>query len=534
MEDSNRTDSLRRPFHVGPIRVAAFLIFLLALCGAACQSRPATEDRGQRAEGRAQSAEGRERTAATRPAGHREVWEVATIQGVRVGYGRTTIRRTVRDGQDLLSIEGATRLAMRRFDTPITMDIRFASTETPEGRLLVCESVIAQGSTTMATTGRVIGDKLQLQVTTSGKTTTAAVPWSSEYGGYYALQQSLSRSPMKPGQTRTIRGLEPGTAQVSTTRLTARNMEPVKLLDRTAELLRIDSTTTLDGQTIPGSLWTDGDGEILKSRTDMLAIEMFRTTKEEALKASEPGKLDLAASLAIPVNRVLERPHATKRVRYRMHLDGGNPAGVFASGPSQKVQPIDPHTAEVTVFALRLGQPAGNPGAKEDPPTAADREPNNWIQSDHPKIVAAAKEAVGDLKDPWQVAVALERYAHGRIRRPGFSQAFDTALDVLESGEGDCTEHAVLLAALARARGIPARVAIGLVYYKQTFLYHMWTEMYLEGRWIPMDATLAQGGIGAAHLKLVHTSLQGASALSSFLPVAQVAGRLKIEIMEAE
>jgi hypothetical protein len=433
-----------------------------------------------------------------------------------------------------VNIEGSTRLAMRRFETPIVMDVRFASTETPDGRLVECQSVMAQGATTVTTTGRVAGGELQLRVTTSGKTTTAAIPWSPECGGYYALQQSLSRSPMKPGETRTIRGLEPGTAQFSTTRLVARNVEPVKLLDKTIDLLRIDITTTLDGQAIPGGLWTDRAGEIWKSRTDMLAMEMFRTTKEEALKASEPGELDLAANLAIPVHRALERPQATKRVRYRMHLDGGNPAEVFASGPSQKVQSIDPHTAEVTVFALRLGQPAGNPGAKEEPPTAADRQPNNWIQSDHPKIVAAAKEAAGDLKDPWQVAVALERYAHGRIRRPGFSQAFDTALDVLESGEGDCTEHAVLLAALARARGIPARVAIGLVYYKQSFLYHMWTEMYLEGRWIPMDATLAQSGIGGAHLKLVHTSLQGASALSSFLPVAQVAGRLKIEILDVE
>ena len=541
MENSDREDLLRRPSRLGPMTVAAFLILWLALHGAACRSRQAADKSGQNAEGKgriseskAQSAESERRSAATRLDGDREVWEVAYIQGVRVGYARTAIRRVARGGENLLDIEGSTRLAMRRFDTPITMDIRFASTETPDGRLVECQSVIAQGSTTVTTTGRVAGNQLQLQVATSGKTTTAAFPWPPECGGYYALQQSLSRTPMKPGETRTIRALEPGTSQVSTTRLVARNVEPVKLLDKTAELLRIDSTTTLDGQAIPGGLWTDRDGEIWKSRTEMLAIEMFRTTKEEALKASEPGDLDLATSVAIPVKRPLERPHQTKRVRYRMHLDGGNPAEVFASGPSQKVQSIDPHTAEVTVFSLRLGQPAGNAGAKEGPPTTADREPNNWIQSDHPKIVAAAKEAAGDLQDPWQTAVALERYAHSRIRRPGFSQAFDTALDVLESGEGDCTEHAVLLVALARARGIPARVAIGLVYYKESVLYHMWTEMCLEGRWIPMDATLAQGGIGAAHLKLVHTSLQGASALSSFLPVAQVAGRLKIEIAEVE
>jgi hypothetical protein len=62
----------------------------------------------------------------------------------------------------------------------------------------------------------------------------------------------------------------------------------------------------------------------------------------------------------------------------------------------------------------------------------------------------------------------------------------------------------------------------------------MWDELYIGDRWIPMDATLAQGGIGAAHIKLAHSNLKGASAYSSFLPVAQVLGRLKIKVLEAE
>jgi transglutaminase-like putative cysteine protease len=306
------------------------------------------------------------------------------------------------------------------------------------------------------------------------------------------------------------------------------------LPDKTTELLRIDMTTTLEKQTFRGNLWTDREGEIWKSWTDMLNLEQVRVTKEEALRATEPGELDFAWNVAVKVDRALERPHATKRVRYRVRLERGNPTDVFASGPSQQVRSIDPNTAEVTVLALRPQTSEVSKTSEVSPPTAQDREPNNWIQSDHPAIIAAAKEAAGDLKDPWQVAQALERYTRSRIRRPGFSQAFDTAADVIQSGEGDCTEHAVLLAALARAHGIPARVAIGLVYVKRSFLYHMWTEMHLDGRWIPMDATLAQGGIGAAHLKLVHSNLAGASALTCFLPVAQVIGRLKIEVLEIE
>lgn len=500
---------------------AGLLVLGLASSGVGCRSR------------HEEAADHRVGPASANPASpaDREIWEVASIQGVRVGYARTTIRRVERDGRSLVLTEGLTHIALRRFGTPVVMKIRADSTETPAGDLVACESVIDQGTTPVVTRGRVVGRELQLETTTSGKTSVARIPWPPDSGGFYALPQSLSRSPMQPGQERTIRALEAGTSQVSVTSLAARGWERVELSDKTAELLRIDTTTTLGGQKIRGSLWTDREGEIWKSRTEMLNLEMRRTTKEEALRATEPGELDFAWNVAIPVNRPLAHPHATKRVVYRVRLEGGNPAEVFPSGPSQQVRPIDEHTAEVTVLAIRPGQPDGNPDAKDDPPTDEDREPNNWIQSDDPKIVAAAKEAAGDIQDPWALAVALERATRSRIPRPGFSQAFDTASDVIRSGEGDCTEHAVLLAAMARARGIPARVAIGLVYHKQSFLYHMWTEMYLQGRWIGMDATLAQGGIGAAHLELVHSNLAGASPLSCFLPVAQVAGRLTIEIL---
>ncbi len=54
------------------------------------------------------------------------------------------------------------------------------------------------------------------------------------------------------------------------------------------------------------------------------------------------------------------------------------------------------------------------------------------------------------------------------------------------------------------------RAAFGLVYLpsQRAFFYHMWTEAYIEKRWIPIDGTLAQGGIDGAHLKIAQSSLK--------------------------
>lgn len=84
-------------------------------------------------------------------------------------------------------------------------------------------------------------------------------------------------------------------------------------------------------------------------------------------------------------------------------------------------------------------------------------------------------------------------------------------------------------------------MAIGLVYVqdKQAFGYHMWTEVYVDGRWLPLDATLGKGGIGASHLKLSDSNLSdsgagGQSTFTGLLAVMQVVGRLKISVLEAQ
>jgi transglutaminase-like putative cysteine protease len=261
----------------------------------------------------------------------------------------------------------------------------------------------------------------------------------------------------------------------------------------------------------------------------------YRTTKEIALEQSDVARYDLVTSLSVPVDRKLDSPYESKRIRYRLQVDDRDPSEVFAVGPSQAIEPVDPNTAIATVYALRPGQP-GNTAAPADRPTDGDRRPNSIVQSDNADIVALAERAAGDQKDAWQAALALEKFVKGYMTLTDYSQAFATAADVAKSRQGDCTEHSVLLAALARARGIPARVAIGLIYIEEkgqpAFGYHMWNEVYIDDRWIPLDATLACGGAGAARLKLIHSNMDGASALSCFLPVAEAAGRLKIEILE--
>ncbi|MDP7205632.1 MAG: transglutaminase-like domain-containing protein, partial [Pirellulaceae bacterium] len=156
------------------------------------------------------------------------------------------------------------------------------------------------------------------------------------------------------------------------------------------------------------------------------------------------------------------------------------------------------------------------------------------IQSGDPAISRQAARILPETEDPWQLALALEKHVHMLIDRKDYSQAFASALDVLESRQGDCTEHAVLLAALCRARKIPTRIAVGLVYVpgeSPGYGYHMWNEVWIGDRWIGLDATTGGGRTGADRIKILDTRLGDAEAHLPLASLLSWIGQGRLEIL---
>ncbi len=459
-----------------------------------------------------------------------------------MGYVHTVVKQIEEGGRQLLDIDVDTVTSVQRFGDQTAPGIRLKSVETPDGGLVRFTSRFDQGPTPVLTSGRVEGDKLLLKVESTGKTIPSAIAWSSEFGGFFAPEISLLRKPMQPGETRTLRHLAPIFNEVVECKLIARRLEATKLLgEATKELLRIDAEIAIAGSPLRSTMWCDADGATLKTRFEAMGQETIRTTKEIA-QASPTAGFDLGIATSVPAAGNVEGAHAAKQMRYRVQLEAGkdqvddDPEKIFVSGPTQAVHRLGNGAAEITVRSISPGPPAVGPSATGQTTSDADKNPNNFIQSDDPLIVQMAEDAAGKETEPWKIALALEKYVRAAIRQVNFSQTFATAADVAKSREGDCTEHAVLLAALARAKGIPARVAIGLVYVEgqKVFGFHMWDEVFLNGQWVPIDATLGRGGIGCGHLKLSDSNLAGGEGYASFLPVVRVMGRLKIEALSDE
>ena len=159
-----------------------------------------------------------------------------------------------------------------------------------------------------------------------------------------------------------------------------------------------------------------------------------------------------------------------------------------------------------------------------------------FLNSDDKLVKQHAGAAVGTEKDPLRKALKIERWVHDNMTNKNFTEAFATASQVARTKEGDCTEHAVLAAAMCRAAGVPSRTAFGLVYVDSekgpTMGFHMWAEVYVNGQWVPIDATLGRNFVGATHLKISDHSWAKTESLTPLLPVVRVVGKVQIEVLK--
>lgn len=136
-------------------------------------------------------------------------------------------------------------------------------------------------------------------------------------------------------------------------------------------------------------------------------------------------------------------------------------------------------------------------------PSSATLAPTALIDSDHPGVIAFAQraaQAAGPDADERQRAVALYLAVRDGFRydpyRVNLAPEGMRASSVLAQGHGWCVPKAALMAAAARALGLPARVGYADVrnhlsterlrqaLQTDLFIWHGYTELWLDGAWV--------------------------------------------------
>lgn len=244
------------------------------------------------------------------------------------------------------------------------------------------------------------------------------------------------------------------------------------------------------------------DGRIVEIRLGQAIVA--RPETEETAKRLDV--IDLFALARVPVPGPLPRG-VPKTLVYKLQ---GLPTTFQKNDARQRFAPGPGGTVLLTVSART---PLADDPAKDTPLAKAaqgaspdDLAPTPQANADAPEIRKLAQEVAGGSKGTYQAARRLSDHVFRTLEK-AYGASHDRASEVLAAGKGDCTEHAVLLIALARALGIPARSVHGLVYARyddgtDALYWHAWAEIRSGGEWIAMDPTFGQPVADATHVAL--------------------------------
>ena len=248
--------------------------------------------------------------------------------------------------------------------------------------------------------------------------------------------------------------------------------------------------------------WVDEQGRVVLA-TQLLGLTLERRPYEVAFEnwkqdvAKRGTQLsadrDIYETTAISANKVLHQNLSELTLRlggveldgfdvkgYRQHLRGDTLTVTREAPAALKAAYALPDGAKRTVMTVFM-----------------DAEPLLEVES--PEIRALASRLRGTETDPRVVAERINRWVYDSLEKR-ITVGIPSALGTLRARRGDCNEHTQLYVAVARAAGIPARVAAGLAFLDGKFYYHAWPEIWLE-RWVAVDPTFGQFPADASHLR---------------------------------
>lgn len=468
-----------------------------------------------------------------------DLWDVAYLQGARAGHVHTSVHEITRHGVKLHRALMELRLTVKRAGETIQLGMDAGTEETAPGKVV---GTFMKHYLGKAKTLEIVGtvDNGSLKLTLDKTKELKAAPWKDDVIGLARQVRLFQQRDVKPGDRFTYHSFEPSINLVVKNSVSASDYEEVELFggQQKKRLLRVESRPEKihDFQLPTLVSWLGDDLMPLRSEAEIPPfgrVVLYRTTKNVATSPAAVARLtDISTSQYVSLSRTIANPYGSKSAIYRITVRGeDDPKSLFARDERQRVKTATGQTIELEV------REDGNKPVDGKKPSAEFSQSSYFINCSDARVKSLARAAVGEEKDSWKKAVRIERWVKQNMKVTS-DEALAPADHVARTLRGDCTEYAMLTAAMCRAVGIPSRTAVGLIYADirtgPVFAFHMWTEIWVQGQWRGLDATLGRGGIGATHLKIGDHGWHETYDQGPLLPVFRMLGRLSIEVLRAE
>lgn len=473
-----------------------------------------------------------------------EFWEAIYLQGSHVGYAHGLYRPT-RSNQIQSSEE--LHLSLSRFNQQMKLDFSFNMLETTEGKIRQFTIKQSMGRDDQMVRSGVVENK-QVKITKSQgdqPAVTKTEPWSDEALGLYAMEKLYANREMKPGQEFDFKSFSSDFNTVLNYHVKVGEQQTTDLLGgRNVSFWRVSVKLQKIGDIqLPAMIcWVNDKGEVYKREQNIPGLgdlTFYRTRKDRAMPTGNaiivnPGS-DIGFSQLIRVNRRFDHFNQTRSVQYRVKLkDFEDIATAFANEPRQEIKILGKD--ELDIISRQQEPPPISSTKSEAKLPAEYLRTSHFINTDDPLVKQYARSATTGARDPWQKALMIEKWVHQKMTNKDYGKAFASAAETAKSLDGDCTEHAVLAAAMCRAVGVPSRTAIGLIHVpsERAMCFHMWFEVWIDGKWYSLDATLGQGHIAGGHVKVLDAHWNDTDSFLPLLPVTRLLGKLKMDVLSVE
>lgn len=464
-----------------------------------------------------------------------ETWFVIEFDGSPVGYEHMT-SRPLSDGlSDGIVCSRRTRLNLKRAGQDLTLEASLSTRQTENGILLEFDLQREDGSGSRTERhGEYLPDHRVFRMSEKANATRRSFDLRVADKVYSPLLDTWLPSLLEQSsRSVTMPVLFPESAAVAV----------ISAARKPSRKIRIQGGGSIDAGRIlfypqldparSTTFFTDPQGRVIRQEKQLVGgtLALVRTTSDVALATMTEQSLDLDLQAVIPVDRLL----SARNSRQELVLEFVVTKGFLPDIPDatfQKVERTSSMSARITLTQPTLPRPGPGPAPQV---ISGPLLSTHWMPLDNPTLQRAAVIGAVGKSDPGEVCRQLERFVHAEMRHSAFSTAILTADEIIKVRRGDCTEHAVLLATLMRIKGIPARLAAGLVHTNRQFGFvgHVWVEALIENQWIPFDSTVGLERLGITHVKLTDSEMpdEMTSGVSLFLPVLDLAGRTRVKVI---
>ncbi len=446
-------------------------------------------------------------------------------------------------------------MTMSRAGMAITVTTTEIYIESPDGKPLGFESIQDMSYMTMKVTGSVNeAGMIDLTVSSAGSEQKSTIPWPEGAIMAEGVRLLQEKHGLQKGTVYDVNVFVPSAMQALETEITIGEKKKIDLLGRVVTLTEVKSKTNIPmAGEVESTEYVDDEMKAQKVIIQVagINIEMLACEKEFALSDAEVYEIIDKAFIKSPVP--IENVSKAESITYYLKVkqDSNSPTGntlkenkkiileAIPSTDNQTVSAGEDDQIIITVRPIKAPKGAKFPYKGNDERLLEALKPAMYIQSDNAKIIDLAKQAVGDTKDAAEAVRKIEEFVANYISRADLSVGYASAVEVAESRQGDCSEFAVLTAALCRAAGIPAEVVMGMAYIKEwkgfeeCFGGHAWVQAYVGGKWVGLDASFKSAGIGgfdAGHI----AQAVGNGDPEDFFALIGSFGRFEIEKLQVK